>query len=66
MKTLVTGGNSNYKDLITFVKHRPEHDLRYAIDASKIERELGWKPQETFDACLRKTVLWYLESRVLW
>ena len=59
-------GIVNYKDLITFVKDRPGHDLRYAIDASKIERELGWKPQETFETGLRKTVLWYLENRDWW
>ena len=49
-----------YAELITFVKDRPGHDLRYAIDASKIERELGWHPEETFDSGLRKTVAWYL------
>ena len=59
-------GIANYKDLITFVKDRPGHDLRYAIDASKIERELGWKPQETFETGLHKTVLWYLENRDWW
>lgn len=59
-------GIKNYKDLITFVKDRPGHDLRYAIDASKIERELGWKPQETFETGLRKTLLWYLENRMWW
>jgi dTDP-glucose 4,6-dehydratase len=59
-------GIANYKDLITFVKDRPGHDLRYAIDASKIERELGWKPQETFETGLRKTVLWYLDNRDWW
>ena len=58
-------GIANYKDLITFVKDRPGHDLRYAIDASKIEK-LGWKPQETFETGLRKTVLWYLENREWW
>lgn len=52
-----------YSDLITFVKDRPGHDQRYAIDASKIERELGWKPQETFETGLRKTVEWYLSNR---
>ena len=57
---------ADYKDLITFVKDRPGHDLRYAIDADKIERELGWKPQETFETGLRKTVLWYLENRDWW
>ena len=51
----------SYSDQITFVKDRPGHDKRYAIDASKLERELGWKPLETFETGLRKTVLWYLE-----
>ena len=48
--------------LVTYVKDRPGHDLRYAIDASKIERELGWKPQETFATGMRKTVRWYLDN----
>lgn len=52
----------SYKDLITFVKDRPGHDLRYAIDASKIERELKWSPEETFESGIRKTVLWYLDN----
>ena len=59
-------GLANYKDLITFVKDRPGHDLRYAIDASKIAADLGWKPQETFETGLRKTVQWYLENRDWW
>jgi dTDP-glucose 4,6-dehydratase len=50
------------KKLITFVKDRPGHDVRYAIDASKIERELGWKPSLTFDEGLEKTIAWYLEN----
>jgi dTDP-glucose 4,6-dehydratase len=52
--------------LITFVGDRPGHDLRYAIDASKIERELGWCPQETFETGLRKTVTWFLENTAWW
>ncbi|ENX35745.1 dTDP-glucose 4,6-dehydratase [Acinetobacter courvalinii] len=52
----------SYENLITFVKDRPGHDLRYAIDATKIERELGWKPQETFETGIRKTVEWYLDN----
>jgi len=48
---------------ISFVKDRPGHDRRYAIDAPKIERELGWKPQETFETGIRKTVIWYLENQ---
>lgn len=55
-------GVARYADLITFVKDRPGHDQRYAIDASKIERELGWVPEETFDTGLRKTVQWYLDN----
>ena len=55
-------GVTRYEDLITFVKDRPGHDLRYAIDAGKIERELGWVPQETFQTGLRKTVQWYLDN----
>jgi len=59
-------GVSNYRDLITFVKDRPGHDARYAIDASKIERELGWVPEESFETGLRKTVQWYLENKQWW
>ena len=52
-----------YESLITFVKDRPGHDLRYAIDATKIQNELGWTPTETFDTGIRKTVEWYLNNR---
>ncbi len=55
-----------YRDLITYVTDRPGHDLRYAIDSSKIERELGWKPQERFETGLRKTVRWYLDHSDWW
>ena len=55
-------GLTHYRDLITYVKDRPGHDLRYAIDASKIQRELGWVPQESFATGLRKTVQWYLHN----
>ncbi|MFC3608516.1 dTDP-glucose 4,6-dehydratase [Stutzerimonas tarimensis] len=55
-------GVDRYEDLITFVRDRPGHDLRYAIDAGKIQRELGWVPEETFQSGLRKTVRWYLEN----
>lgn len=54
------------RSLIDFVTDRPGHDLRYAIDASRIERELGWKAQETFDTGLRRTVRWYLDNEAWW
>ena len=56
----------SYTELITFVQDRPGHDLRYAIDATKIEKELGWKPAETFATGIRKTVAWYLENKQWW
>lgn len=56
----------HYEQLIIFVTDRPGHDLRYAIDASKIEKELGWKPKETFETGLRKTVEWYLNNESWW
>lgn len=59
-------GVNYYRDLIHYVVDRPGHDVRYAIDASKIERELGWKPLETFDTGIKKTVQWYLDNRVWW
>jgi dTDP-glucose 4,6-dehydratase len=52
----------HYRDLVQFVTDRPGHDLRYAIDAGKVERELAWRPEETFESGIRKTVLWYLEN----
>jgi dTDP-glucose 4,6-dehydratase len=53
----------SYAEQISYVTDRPGHDRRYAIDASKLERELGWKPAETFETGIRKTVLWYLENQ---
>ncbi|AIR67138.1 dTDP-glucose 4,6-dehydratase [Cedecea neteri] len=53
----------SYRDQITYVTDRPGHDRRYAIDADKISRELGWKPQETFESGIRKTVQWYLDNQ---
>ena len=73
MRILLTGKNGQvgfelqpspdgpYERLITYVKDRPGHDRRYAIDARKIERELGWRPAETFETGIRKTVQWYLD-----
>ena len=57
------GDGSSYQTQITYVQDRPGHDRRYAIDASKIERELGWKPAETFATGIRKTVQWYLDNQ---
>lgn len=56
----------NYKDLITFVEDRPGHDIRYAIDATKIKDHLGWVPKETFETGMRKTVQWYLDNISWW
>ena len=57
------GDGKSYREQITFVKDRPGHDRRYAIDASRLERELCWKPAETFETGIRKTVLWYLDNQ---
>ena len=59
-------GVAHYADLITHVTDRAGHDVRYAIDASKIQRELGWTPQETFESGIRKTVQWYLDNQTWW
>ena len=59
-------GSAHYADLITHVTDRAGHDVRYAIDASKIQRELGWTPQETFESGIRKTVQWYLDNPSWW
>lgn len=59
-------GVEHYADLITYVKDRPGHDMRYAIDTTKIERELGWKALETFESGIRKTVEWYLNNEKWW
>ncbi|MDT0461339.1 GDP-mannose 4,6-dehydratase, partial [Streptomyces sp. DSM 41527] len=58
--------NGHYADLITFVNDRPGHDRRYAIDSSKIQKELGWKPQESFESGIRKTIEWYLANESWW
>ena len=59
-------GVGYYRDLISFVKDRPGHDMRYAIDGSKMKRELGWVPEQTFETGLRKTVQWYLDNKLWW
>jgi dTDP-glucose 4,6-dehydratase len=59
-------GVGYYRDLISFVKDRPGHDTRYAIDGSKMKRELGWVPEQTFETGLRKTVRWYLDNKLWW
>ena len=58
--------SGSYRDLITFVADRPGHDMRYAIDATKLETELGWKAEENFDTGIRKTVQWYLDNDWWW
>jgi dTDP-glucose 4,6-dehydratase len=58
--------DSPYSDLITFVADRPGHDVRYAIDASKIAKDLDWVPQESFESGLEKTVEWYLNNKNWW
>ena len=57
---------SSYSDLITFVKDRPGHDFRYAIDAGKIHNDLGWSPNESFETGIRKTIHWYLDNQNWW
>ncbi|TIP61772.1 MAG: hypothetical protein E5X68_33065, partial [Mesorhizobium sp.] len=59
-------GGKRYRELITFVSDRPGHDRRYAIDASKIGRDLGWAPRENFDSGLARTVDWYLDNKWWW
>lgn len=62
----VKPASAPYEKQITYVKDRPGHDMRYAIDASKIQRELGWEPEETFESGIRKTVEWYLRNESWW
>ena len=57
---------TKYEELITYVPDRPGHDFRYAIDASKIENELGWLPKESFETGIEKTILWYLDNKEWW
>ena len=60
---LVPHHDGSYENLICFVKDRPGHDRRYAIDATKITRELDWKPEENFESGIRKTIEWYLNNQ---
>lgn len=60
------GSGASYSDLITFVKDRPGHDFRYAIDSTKLQDTLGWKPSETFETGIRKTIEWYLNNEEWW
>lgn len=64
--SVIPSSMTHYKELITFVKDRPGHDVRYAIDASKIEKDLEWIPSESFDTGIRKTVEWYLNNENWW
>ena len=65
-RSRTAAGRGTYRDLISFVPDRPGHDLRYAIDSSKIERELGWRAEESFESGLEKTVRWFLENEWWW
>ncbi|MBS0241448.1 MAG: GDP-mannose 4,6-dehydratase, partial [Proteobacteria bacterium] len=58
--------NAPHKRLVTYVKDRPGHDMRYAIDASKLETELGWRARETFSTGIARTVRWYLDNEAWW
>lgn len=62
LEKLTPKPNYKYSSLITFIKDRPGHDRRYAIDCSKIAKELGWQPKENFESGLIKTVRWYLDN----
>ena len=64
--SLVSGREGGFASLIAFVADRPGHDARYAIDAGKIQRDLGWLPEESFDSGIRKTVQWYLDNEAWW
>ena len=66
MNDLKPSKNGDYKKLITFVEDRPGHDYRYAIDSTKIQNELGWKPMETFTSGIRKTIKWYIKNESWW
>ena len=63
LEDLIPLEEGSYRDLITHVADRPGHDLRYAIDASKIQRDLNWQPKETFESGIKKTVMWYLDNQ---
>ena len=63
MDELVPHADGSYANLITFVKDRPGHDRRYAIDPTKITTELGWRPAENFESGIRKTIEWYLQNQ---
>jgi len=66
LHSIASGNKKGFASLIKYVKDRPGHDLRYAIDANKIDKELNWTPQETFETGIRKTVVWYLKNETWW
>ena len=66
MKISTPKGLKKFSSLINFVEDRPGHDYRYAIDTSKIKRDLEWTPLETFDSGLKKTILWYFDNKEWW
>jgi dTDP-glucose 4,6-dehydratase len=59
----LTGKDINKDDVITYVQDRSGHDLRYSIDSTKLQTELGWKPEETFETGIKKTIQWYLDNK---
>ena len=64
--TLKKNNKKKYRELINFVDDRPGHDQRYAIDARKIYKDLGWKPKENFATGIRKTIKWYIDNKSWW
>ena len=66
MNELKPSKNGNYRDLITFVDDRPGHDKRYAVDSTKLQNTLKWKPRESFQSGIKKTIEWYLNNEDWW
>ena len=65
-KKIPSQNGKSYKSLIKYVKDRPGHDFRYAIDSTRIQNELGWKPLESFETGIEKTIQWYLDNKKWW
>ena len=65
-KKIPSQNGKSYKSLIKYVKDRPGHDFRYAIDSTRIQNELGWEPSESFETGIEKTIQWYLDNKKWW